>query len=152
MFLILTALPGNGDAVFDRGPPGQEFRIFRPALGQVPGKRPKQDQDRQSQGHPLQDHPDRVISSQQDLDQPHQQIGGQKRRVQLIRAVAAIHESGNSAGDPVKKVPHGVAASVSVPFSPSIEVKYEQVKTETHLFPWSREIFAGFPAKDLRLL
>lgn len=152
MFLILAALPCDGDAVFDRVPEVQEFRVFRPALGQVPGKRPKQDQDRQSQGRPFQDHPDRVVSSQQDLDQPYQQIGGQKRRVQLICAVAAIHESGDSAGDPVKKVPHGEAASVSILFSPSIEVKYEQVKTGARLFPWRRKIFAGFPAKDLRLL
>lgn len=135
MFLILAALPGDGDAVFDRGPPGQEFRVLRPALGQVPGEGAEQDQDCQDERHRFQRHPNGKIPAKQGLDQPRQQIGDQQRRIQLVGAVAAIHEPGNGSGDPIKEIPHGEAASVSIIFILSIEAKCEQVKNEADLFP-----------------
>ena len=116
VLLVLTALPGGGEAVLDGLPPVQEFGVLRPPLGQVPGEGPEQHQERQRQGYCLQDQPRRLVPAQQDLDQPDQEVRRQQGGVQLVRAVAAVHEPGDGPGDPIKEIPHEDEASVSALF------------------------------------
>src|SRR5699024_7893324 len=120
VLLVRPAGLGPGGPALQGQPPAQKPLVLRPALAQVPGEGPPQDQNRQNRHQQALEGVEESNVRQGDDDAPHQpqdQVEHQQGDVQLVGAVSAVHEPGQGVLYPVEKVAHGERTSLPQSFS-----------------------------------
>ena len=122
--VVLVGPAGGGVLPPALEPPDKvhPFLVLRPALVEIPGEHPEQDIEYQSREKHRENVGDEAVSQRRadhHLRQPQHQIRPKQRPVQLVHAVAAVHEPDHPVPHPLKnahtpKAPFAACASCCI--------------------------------------